>query len=338
MGKNKQELYSVTEWSDVITLTVSERHPVLTVSPSWLSPGASVTLNCDVEHPSAGWSFYWYKVIKQEINRLYKYELLPGSISGTAQDSYIIHGQTHTAGYVCRAGRGDPEYHTDHSQPKFVWSADLNSAASLTVSPNRVQHFIYDSVTLNCSGNSSQWRVMTFTQHGYLRKCGDLGIMTESTCNLRWFQDTVSWCESESGQFSNGINITASYTDVILLSPVHPVNEGDSVALGCKLRTGNFNSTVAFYKNGKLIQNDDREKLNIPAVSKSDEGFYKCDYSGHESPESWMSVKGSRSSLSVSLITGLVSGMSLILLLSLLLCCWHKKSKGDLFIYFYFIY
>lgn len=81
-------------------------------------------------------------------------------------------------------------------------------------------------------------------------------------------------------------------TDVILVSPVHPVNEGDSVALGCKLRTGNFNSTVAFYKNGKLIQNDDREKLNIPAVSRSDEGFYKCDYLGHESPESWMSVKG----------------------------------------------
>uniref|UniRef100_I3KMP8 Ig-like domain-containing protein n=1 Tax=Oreochromis niloticus TaxID=8128 RepID=I3KMP8_ORENI len=119
-------------------------------------------------------------------------------------------------------------------------------------------------------------------------------------------------------------------TGVILVSPVHPVNEGDSVALGCKLRTGNFNSTVAFYKNGKLIQNDDRQKLNIPAVSKSDEGFYKCEYSGHESPESWMSVKASRSSLSVSLITGLVSGVSLILLLSLLLCCWHKKSKGTL--------
>uniref|UniRef100_I3JLW8 Ig-like domain-containing protein n=1 Tax=Oreochromis niloticus TaxID=8128 RepID=I3JLW8_ORENI len=177
---------------------------------------------------------------------------------------------------------------------------DLNSAASLTVSPNSVQHFIHDSVTLNCSGNSSQWRVMIFTQHTYrrkLRKCGYWGTETESTCNidLYWFhryQDAVSWCESESGQFSNGINITAHDTGVILVSPVHPVNEGDSVALGCKLRTGNFNSTVAFYKNGKLIQNGDGQKLNISAVSKSDEGFYKCEYSGHESPQSWMSVKG----------------------------------------------
>ncbi|XP_019209582.1 uncharacterized protein LOC102078565 [Oreochromis niloticus] len=367
-GRMRSAQQNSTMWSASFQLKIvyDKPRPVLTVSPSWLSPGASVTLKCEVEHPSAGWSFYWYKAVRWEsgmnhpydydsydfghfdddrdwihynrINHVYKYELLPGSISGTAQDSYIIHGQTHTAGYVCRAGRGDPEYHTDHSQPKFVWSADLNSAASLTVSPNSVQHFIFDSVTLNCSGNSSQWRVMIFTQHGYLRKlleCGNWGIMTESTCNIYllryyWYQDPVYWCESESGQFSNGINITAHYTGVILVSPVHPVNEGDSVALGCKLRTGNLNSTVAFYKNGKLIQNDDREKLNIPAVSKFDEGFYKCEYSGHESPESWMSVKASRSSLSVSLIMGLVSGISLILLLFLLLCCWHKKPKGTL--------
>lgn len=92
------------------------------MSPSWLSPGASVTLNCEVEHPSAGWSFYWYKAVPDLSEKSSSYELLPDG-SGTAQDSYIIHGQTHTAGYVCRAGRGDPEYHTDHSQPKFVWSA-----------------------------------------------------------------------------------------------------------------------------------------------------------------------------------------------------------------------
>uniref|UniRef100_I3JM86 Ig-like domain-containing protein n=1 Tax=Oreochromis niloticus TaxID=8128 RepID=I3JM86_ORENI len=115
--------YFFSEWSDIITLTVSYKpRPVLTVSPSWLSPGASVTLNCEVEHPSAGWSFYWYKAVPDLSEKSSSYELLPDG-SGTAQDSYIIHGQTHTAGYVCRAGRGDPEYHTDHSQPKFLWSA-----------------------------------------------------------------------------------------------------------------------------------------------------------------------------------------------------------------------
>uniref|UniRef100_A0A3P8Q0C9 Ig-like domain-containing protein n=1 Tax=Astatotilapia calliptera TaxID=8154 RepID=A0A3P8Q0C9_ASTCA len=123
-GRMKSSQHETTEWSDSVTLTVSDNkpRPVLTVSPSWLSPGASVTLNCEVEHPSAGWSFYWYKAVPDLSEKSSSYELLPDG-SGTAQDSYIIHGQTHTAGYVCRAGRGDPEYHTDHSQPKFVWSA-----------------------------------------------------------------------------------------------------------------------------------------------------------------------------------------------------------------------
>ena len=101
----------------------TEAQSVLTVSPSWLSAGASVTLNCRVKDQSAGWRFYWYKTVPKIFTSYYKYELLPGSSSGTEQDSYIVDGQTHTAGYVCRAGRGDPVFYTDYSQPQFVWSA-----------------------------------------------------------------------------------------------------------------------------------------------------------------------------------------------------------------------
>uniref|UniRef100_A0A669DXD4 Ig-like domain-containing protein n=1 Tax=Oreochromis niloticus TaxID=8128 RepID=A0A669DXD4_ORENI len=123
-GRMKSSQHETTEWSDSVTLTVSDNEPcpVLTVSPSWLSPGASVTLNCEVEHPSAGWIFYWYKAVPDLSEKSSSYELLPDG-SGTAQDSYIIHGQTHTAGYVCRVGRGDPEYHTYYSKHKFFWSA-----------------------------------------------------------------------------------------------------------------------------------------------------------------------------------------------------------------------
>uniref|UniRef100_A0A669BKR1 Ig-like domain-containing protein n=1 Tax=Oreochromis niloticus TaxID=8128 RepID=A0A669BKR1_ORENI len=185
--------------------------PVLTVSPSWLSPGASVTLNCEVEHPSAGWSFYWYKAVPDLSEKSSSYELLPDG-SGTAQDSYIIHGQTHTAGYVCRAGRGDPEYHTDHTQPKFVWSADVHSAASLTVSPDRVQHFTSDSVSLTCEGNFTEWRVRKFSEDG--RLYSDCRRMTGSTCNINTSKsDTgVYWCESGSGEFSSAVNITVQIT------------------------------------------------------------------------------------------------------------------------------
>ncbi|CAI5669279.1 unnamed protein product [Oreochromis niloticus] len=296
-GRMKSSQHKTTEWSDSVTLTVSDNkpRPVLTVSPSWLSPGASVTLNCEVEHPSAGWSVYWYKAVPDLSEKSSSYELLPDG-SGTAQDSYIIHGQTHTAGYVCRAGRGDPEYHTDHSQPEFVWSADVHSAASLTVSPDRVQHFTSDSVSLTCEGNFTEWRVRKFSEDG--RLYSDCRRMTGSTCNINTSEsDTaVYWCESGSGEFSSAVNITVQNdgNGPILVSPVHPVTEGASVSLSCSLRTQKILSNVFFYHNDKLIQNDPRGELKISAVSKSDEGFYKCQYSGRESAQSWMSVKGQR--------------------------------------------
>ncbi|XP_039908502.1 Fc receptor-like protein 5 [Simochromis diagramma] len=331
-GRMKSSQHETTEWSDSVTLTVSdnEPRPVLTVSPSWLSPGASVTLNCEVEHPSAGWSFYWYKAVPDLSEKSSSYELLPDG-SGTAQDSYIIHGQTHTAGYVCRAGRGDPEYHTDHSQPKFVWSADVHSAASLTVSPDRVQHFTSDSVSLTCEGNFTEWRVRKFSEDG--RLYSDCRRMTGSTCDINTSKsDTaVYWCESGSGEFSSAVNITVQNDDnvPILVSPVHPVTEGASVSLSCSLRTQKILSNVFFYHNDKLIENDPRGELKISAVSKSDEGFYKCQYSGRESAQSWMSVKGADSSSPpVWLIVGLVCGVSLIIILLLLLYRCRRTNSA----------
>ena len=82
-----------------------------------------MTLNCSVEDPSAGWRFYWYKMVPDPSDNYYRLELLPGSSSGTEQDSYIVHGQSLTVGYRCRAGRGDPEYSSYTSYPKYVWSA-----------------------------------------------------------------------------------------------------------------------------------------------------------------------------------------------------------------------
>ncbi|XP_042071079.1 low affinity immunoglobulin gamma Fc region receptor II-like isoform X2 [Haplochromis burtoni] len=220
--------------------------------------------------------------------------------------------------------------------------SDVNSAASLTVSPDRVQHFIFDSVSLTCEGNFTEWRVMTVLQRNpsYYNNCWR---MTGSTCIIHtWDSDTgVYWCESGSGEFSSAVNITVQKNSIyypynyvpILVSPVHPVTEGASVSLSCSLRTQKILSNVFFYHNDKLIQNDTRGELKISAVSKSDEGFYKCQYSGRESAQSWMSVKvtvsGADSSSSpVWLMVGLVCGVSLIIILLLLLYrCRQSKCS-----------
>ncbi|XP_014831284.1 PREDICTED: uncharacterized protein LOC106909443, partial [Poecilia mexicana] len=128
--RGKREGFSWTPWSNVVNLTVSPKpQPVLSVSPSWLNPGASVTLSCEgLEHQPAGWRFFWYKAVpdpsKWDQTSSFNSELLPGSTSGTEQNSFIINGPTHTARYRCRAGRGESNIYTYYSEPRLVWSAD----------------------------------------------------------------------------------------------------------------------------------------------------------------------------------------------------------------------
>ncbi|XP_068584364.1 Fc receptor-like protein 4 [Cebidichthys violaceus] len=339
-GRMKDETSS-TDQSDTFTIKPDKPQPVLTVSPLWLSPGDSVTLNCSVKHPSAGWRFFWYKAVPKLSHYSYISELLPGSTNGTEQDSYIVHGQTHTAGYVCRAGRGDPVFYTHYSEHVFVWSGDFHSAASLTVSPDRVQHFNKDSLSLSCEGNSTEWRVSRFYESGSLVYCSIWGTMTGSTCNMdRYWRSGVYWCESET-QFSNAANITIQNGGVILVSPVRPVTEGHSVTLGCKLKTEKVLYDVEFYKNDKLITNHTRGELFISAVTKSDEGFYKCRGTDSTqglrsltSAESWLSVKYSEdtaasSPFPVLLVVGLVCGVLLIILLLLFLYRCRKSKDSS---------
>ncbi|XP_032439854.1 Fc receptor-like protein 5 [Xiphophorus hellerii] len=324
------------EFSNAVNISINEApDSVLTVSPSWPSPGASVTLSCEVKPSSAGWRFYWYKAVPDLSLNNYRYELLPGNISGTVENSFIITGQKHTAGFACRAGRGNPEYFTKYSEPKFIWSADPHPAASLSVSPDREQHFTSESVTLNCGGNSTEWRVKGFREinkWSLLSDCSNWWKMTGSSCTINsdWSHKSVYWCESVSGEFSNAVNISINDEDLLLVSPVHPVTEGASVTLSCRLRGENQLSNVFFYHNDKLIQNDSRGELNISAVSQSDEGFYKCKHSGKVSPQSWMAVKASprpeNTSFPVLLLIGSVSGVSLIILL---ICCFKQSKDAD---------
>ncbi|XP_077942697.1 low affinity immunoglobulin gamma Fc region receptor II-c-like isoform X3 [Gasterosteus aculeatus] len=272
----------------------------------------------------------------------YTFKLLAGGTTGTEQDSYILHGQTHTAGYACSAGRRDPVFYTQYSRLKFVWSGGVNPAASLTVSPHRLQHFSTESLSLICEGNSTEWRVMRVDEDGDVLPCSYWGEMNRSTCNTNTRASSgVYWCESET-QFSNAANITIHSGDVILVSPVRPVTEGHSVTLGCKLRTENLLYDVDFYKNNTLIPNPVRGEPLISAVTKSDEGFYKC--RGRKSPqgletltsaESWLSVKypeeaASSSVFLVPLVVGLVSGVLLIILLLLFLRRYRKSEASSL--------
>ncbi|KAL7875671.1 hypothetical protein AOLI_G00106340 [Acnodon oligacanthus] len=86
--------------------------------------------------------------------------------------------------------------------------------------------------------------------------------------------------------------------DVILQSPVHPATEGEPLILHClyhPLKPSNL--TAEFYKNESLLQTQTTGEMTIRTVSKSDEGLYHCKHTEKgESPQSWISVRGSNQS------------------------------------------
>uniref|UniRef100_A0A673VZQ1 Ig-like domain-containing protein n=1 Tax=Salmo trutta TaxID=8032 RepID=A0A673VZQ1_SALTR len=312
--------------SDAVQLTLSDQpQPVLSVSPQWLNPGDSVTLSCEVEKTSTGWRFSWYRTVPYRAGLPSlsdkSYSLQPLSDNGTTEDSYTLipAGATPTGGYVCRAGRGDPVYDTLYSLTLSLFVSNLQPSVSLRISPNTTQHFRSKSLSLSCEekGNSTGWRLMRYTERG-----------VDYTCT--WYSG-VFWCESGSGEYSNAVNITVHDGDVILESPVHPLTEGDSVTLHCKYLTISSNIKADFYKDGVLIKNETPGEMTIPAVSKLDEGFYKCKSPDKgESPESWMTVRGCVVSISLPrLLCGLLV-VSLFLLVSIVLtvkCCRARSEN-----------
>uniref|UniRef100_A0AAV2KNF3 Ig-like domain-containing protein n=1 Tax=Knipowitschia caucasica TaxID=637954 RepID=A0AAV2KNF3_KNICA len=193
--------HTVTEWSPVISLKVSQ------MFESWLRPGASVSLNCTVTAPSAGWIFHWYRAVPH--SKSFTYERLPGASVGPEHNSFSLQGLNHSAAFVCRATRGSPAFFSEYSDPSFVWSEDAASTESLSVSPDRTQHFTDDIISLSCGFNSTGAEYERYSDNKLsAQTCRS---MRKDKCDFSLHEKTsaVFWCESRTGEMSNAINISA---------------------------------------------------------------------------------------------------------------------------------
>nr|XP_033465105.1 low affinity immunoglobulin gamma Fc region receptor II-b-like [Epinephelus lanceolatus] len=219
------------------------------------------------------------------------------------------------------------------------------NSASLTVSPSSSQLFEGDSVSLSCEEDDSSagWNLRRNTTTDTRTECGaGWGKPAGSVCNISYMDPLdsgVYWCESKEGATSKSITISVTGGSVILQSPVLPVMEGHDVTLHCKTKTSS-NLPAAFYKDGSFIRTEPAGHMTIRHVTRSDEGLYKCDITGHgESPPSWLTVTGkpitapppghSSAPASVLWSTGSVCVLVLLVLLVLLVRrCIHSKCKG----------
>ncbi|XP_076737205.1 high affinity immunoglobulin epsilon receptor subunit alpha-like [Maylandia zebra] len=168
--------------------------------------------------------------------------------------------------------------------------------ARLTVSPSSSQFFKGDFVSLSCEEDDSSagWTLRRNTSLETRAECEEWGVAAGSSCNISHIyslETGVYWCESNQSTISNMVNLTVTGGSVILQSPVLPVMEGDDVTLLCKTKTTPSNLTAIFFKDGVFTGKDSTGHMTIQHVSRSDEGLYKCDISGHgESPSSWITV------------------------------------------------
>ncbi|XP_076737124.1 uncharacterized protein LOC106675596 [Maylandia zebra] len=194
-------------------------------------------------------------------------------------------------------------------QTRLLWPLCLMSLlccttnqVHLSVSPSSSQFFEYEFVSLSCEEDDSSagWTLRRNTSTETRAECEEWGAAADSSCifnALATLDSGVYWCESREGPISNMVKLTVTGGSVILQSPVLPVMEGDDVTLLCKTKTTPSNLTAAFYKDGSLIRKQPTGHMTIQHVSRSDEGLYKCDISGHgESPSSWITVTGSSTS------------------------------------------
>ncbi|KAF7706754.1 sialoadhesin-like isoform X2 [Silurus meridionalis] len=341
------------EFSDAVTLNVSEKpEPILSVSSkNWLTEGDSVTVSCKVKDSFSDWTYSWHKVVPCKVNDSHikhKLLLLSDSNRGSGGSYTLSHVViNHTGFYRCRGERGNPAFSTKNSNFKALWITGEPPPVSLIISPNRSQHFSNHSLSLSCedhSHSSKRWTVRRYMQKMKLANCSQWELSLGSTFNISFLStsDTgVYWCESETGENINPVNITVHEGDVILESPVHPVTEGHPLTLRCLIRnTNSSNLRSVFYKSGSVVQNQTTGELIIHKVSKSDEGFYRCEHPERgNSTKSWVSVlhekssPGSRTGTEVMVI-----GLSLVFLfiiffivMILLWCC--KIKKGNVNIY-----
>ncbi|XP_047679095.1 CD166 antigen homolog isoform X4 [Tachysurus fulvidraco] len=325
-----------SEISNDVTLTVSVKpKPTVRVNPqSSVYTGDTVTLSCELQQ-GTGWEFYWYK----------NNQLLQNLNSEQVNTLKVTVNNAGEAEYTCVARRryyyNSYYYFTEFSDPVKITVRGESPPVSLIINPSRTQHFTNDSLSLSCEDQSKStgWTVRRYTHSERVLDCSHWGSVTGSTCNISFLSTSytgVYWCESESGENSNPVNITVHDGDVILESPVHPVTEGHPLTLRCLYHNPNpSNLRADFYKDGSVLQNQTTGEMIIQTVSKSDEGFYHCEHPERgESLKSWVSVRRPSPveapfSVLMLICSVVTASPYLLVTIILLLICYRARGHTD---------
>ncbi|XP_016521484.1 uncharacterized protein LOC107832914 [Poecilia formosa] len=166
------------------------------------------------------------------------------------------------------------------------------------VSPDQLQFFEYSSsISISCPMDKhlNTWRVMRKLYNMSPANNSEVYCIPAPSCTMETFgkHSGEYWCENDEGERSHALNILITDGPVILKFTARPVKEGSDVILHCINKNKEQRTRISdFYKDGQFFRTNYEEGLTLHNVSKSDEGFYKCNIPGvGDSAESWLAVK-----------------------------------------------
>ncbi|XP_073669824.1 cell adhesion molecule CEACAM5-like, partial [Paramisgurnus dabryanus] len=270
--------------SSAVNLTVngSKPKPKLTSGTEGsVLTGNTVNLKCHIDHWSTGWKFYWYKHTQNTEMRT------------TETNSYTIHSVKVSDGgqYWCRAGRGKPDYYTDHSDVLWI-NVKESPKPVVSVDPDK-QLFRGETVTLRCdiqdTGDTEwtySWTVEPYNQYRQFycdrQEC--------KISNTQYYHSGKYTCRGkiseQNTKMSDAVTLTVSSDKpqtVLRVSPQQWLTEGDSVTLMCEVRSSSTGWTFSWF----TVQNFDYELVSdsirgsngnytVSSVTVKHTGVYMC--------------------------------------------------------------
>ncbi|XP_051799898.1 low affinity immunoglobulin gamma Fc region receptor III-A-like [Acanthochromis polyacanthus] len=148
-----------------------------------------------------------------------------------------------------------------------------------------------DTVTLLCRNRMLFFNLTAdFYKDGILINSSNTGSMVIDSVSKS--DEGLYKCNISGAGESQESWLVVKVGVVILESPIHPVTEGESVTLRCRKSKTRAKYVADFYRRGFHFATGYNGETTIESVSKSDEGLYKCKFSGiGESSENWLEVK-----------------------------------------------
>ncbi|XP_034386369.1 B-cell receptor CD22-like isoform X3 [Cyclopterus lumpus] len=258
LGKKRSELIS-------IDVKYGPKLPSVSVSPSEIVEGSSVTLTCSSDaNPAA--SYTWYKK-----NQTGPHGEEPQLVFSSIQSSDS--GQ-----YLCEA-----ENHLGTKRSKFI-SIDVKYGPrlpSVSVSPSEIVEG--SSVTLTCSSDANPAANYTWYKKNQPRPHGEEPQLVFSSIQS---SDSGQYlCEAENHlgkKRSEFISIDVKYGPKLPSVSVSPseIVEGSSVTLTCS-SDANPAANYTWYKKNQPRPHGEEPQLVFSSIQSSDSGQYLCEAENH---------------------------------------------------------